>query len=140
MESTVLAVDEMLKSVALTVKSSIATASKMVSSSPDQVPLKRHTVSLMPLGEPGPYLWQVHAKPAHREGNTGRVLVAIAVNPGLDDASQNDPDCAGIPVVAGHRAQIPQCHPHVEPVAGRAAPGPPRPVQVDDCIRNARLS
>jgi hypothetical protein len=35
-ESTVLAVDEILKSVALTVKSSIAAASKMVSSSPDR--------------------------------------------------------------------------------------------------------
>jgi hypothetical protein len=35
-ESTVLAADEILKSVALTVKSSIAAASRMVSSSPDR--------------------------------------------------------------------------------------------------------
>jgi len=35
-ESTVLAVDEILKPVALTVKSSIAAASKMVSRSPDR--------------------------------------------------------------------------------------------------------
>jgi hypothetical protein len=94
----------------------------------------------MPLGESGSYQWQVHAKPAYREGNAERVLVAVALDPGFKDSSQNDPDRAGIPVVAGHRAKIPQCHHPVEPIAGRAGPGPPQPVQVDDCIGHARLS
>src|ERR1019366_5022969 len=66
---------------------------------PGQVPLKHRTFSLMPLGEPGPYQRKVHTKPTHREWNTERVLVAVAPVPGLDDASQNDPDCAGVPVV-----------------------------------------
>src|ERR1035437_3533503 len=75
---------------------------------PGQVPLKHGTFSLMSLGEPGTHQCQVHAKPTHREGNTERVLVAVAPVPGLDDTSQNDPDCAGVLVVTGYRAQVPQ--------------------------------
>ena len=64
--------------------------------------------------------------------------MAVAFALGLDDARQNDPDCAGLPVVTCHRTQIPQCHRHVEPVAGRAGPGPSQPVQVDDGVGHAR--
>jgi len=71
----------------------------------------------MPSSESGPYQRKVYEKPAHREGNTERLLVAVALDPGLDDARQNDPDCAGLPVVTGHRTQIPQCHCDVETIA-----------------------
>ena len=64
----------------------------------------------MSLGEPGTHQCQVHAEPTHREGDTDRVLVAVAAVPGLDDTSQNDPDCAGVLGVTGYRAQVPQCH------------------------------
>ena len=60
---------------------------------PGKMPLQHFALSLMSLGESGPDQRQVHAKPAHRQWNTERVLVAVAFDPGLDDARQNDPDC-----------------------------------------------
>jgi hypothetical protein len=47
--------------------------SRMLSSSQDrgQGPLRRQTVSLMPLGETRPYQLQVHAKPATERGTPG---------------------------------------------------------------------